>query len=413
MEVRPIFSALLRNKTAPLLVALQIGISLAILANALYVVQLRQALTQRPSGVAEESTVIHLGTRQIRKGTHNEILAQQQRERDALRAVPGVLAVAWTNQMPMSRSGSSQSINASRTQTRESANVSTYQSPDALVKTLGLKLVEGRDFTAQDVTEIDADNDDGRTNYPSVVIVTQALAKLMFPDSASVIGKPVYFGMGDNALEARIVGVVEHLQTTSAGAGPNAEYSAISPVRRSRPFSRWAIRVAPGQRDRVLAEAETVLRKISPGPVEVFGRTVEGDRERRYRNEKALAWMLIAVSGLLLLVTTSGIVGMTALRVTQRRKQIGVRRALGGRKIDIMRYFMTENVMISTFGIASGCALGLALNHLLVSHLELTRLPAVYLVAGALGMWGLGAVTILGPVIRAAGIPPATATRAA
>ena len=52
MEIRPILSTLLRQRTGPLLVALQVAISLAILANALFVVQQRIAVSQRPSGVA-------------------------------------------------------------------------------------------------------------------------------------------------------------------------------------------------------------------------------------------------------------------------------------------------------------------------------------------------------------------------
>jgi putative ABC transport system permease protein len=53
------------------------------------------------------------------------------------------------------------------------------------------------------------------------------------------------------------------------------------------------------------------------------------DRKDRYRADVALSWMLVTVSVLLLLITASGIVGMASLWVTQRRKQIGVRRALG------------------------------------------------------------------------------------
>ena len=77
----------------------------------------------------------------------------------------------------------------------------------------------------------------------------------------------------------------------------------------------------------------------------ILARSIEEDRNNRYRNERALAWMLIGVSALLLLVTASGIVGMTMLRVAQRRKQIGVRRALGARRVDIVRYFVTENLL--------------------------------------------------------------------
>jgi putative ABC transport system permease protein len=263
------------------------------------------------------------------------------------------------------------------------------------------------------MTEIDDKNDDGRTNYPQVTIISRALAKALFPNDERVVGKTMYFGFGPRARPTQIVGVVEALQTHGARSGPTAENTALLPMRLSAPFNRYVLRTEPGERDRVLAAAETLLRKSSPVAVEVWTRTVDQDRANRYRNEKAMAWMLIGVSALLLLVTASGIVGMTALRVTQRRKQIGVRRALGGRKADIVRYFMTENVMITTGGVAGGCILGLALNHVLVSHLELSRLPSVYLVAGAAVLWLLGAAAILGPVMRATRISPATATRAA
>jgi putative ABC transport system permease protein len=140
-------------------------------------------------------------------------------------------------------------------------------------------------------------------------------------------------------------------------------------------------------------------------------KTSDDDRKDRYRADVALQWMLITVSVLLLLITASGIVGMASLWVTQRRKQIGVRRALGAKKTDILRYFITENFMITSAGVFGGVALGLALNQLLVSKLEMARLPAGYLVFGALGFWLLGVLAAYGPAWRAASISPATATR--
>ena len=115
------------------------------------------------------------------------------------------------------------------------------------------------------------------------------------------------------------------------------------------------------------------------------------------------------MSILLLLITCSGIVGMASLWVTQRRKQIGVRRALGARRIDILRYFILENFMITTAGVFGGVACGLGLNALLVSQLEMARLPAGYLIAGALGFWVLGLGAAYGPAWRAASISPAPA----
>jgi putative ABC transport system permease protein len=410
MEIRPIFSALLRSKTAPLLVAVQIAISLAILANALYIVNQRLQAASRPSGIAEEANVFQIHSQPVKKPDHNEIMALQKREAAALRAIPGVRSVAWTWAMPMSRSGTTTGVAVSKTQAKANASVALYLTPDSFVQTLGLTLVEGRDLNAADVIEVDNDNNDP-SQFPKSVLVSQALAKALFPDATSYVGKTVAMGTGADVPEPRIVGVVERFQSNQAGTGRSGEYSLIAPVRLSERFSRYAVLTEPGQRDRVMAQAEEALRKASPYPLIIDSKTVDQFRKDRYRNESGMAWTLLVVSALLLLVTASGIAGMTMLRVTQRRKQIGIRRALGGRRIDIVRYFMTENVMISTGGVAAGCLLALALNHLLVKKLELSQVAPAYLVYGALAFWALGALTVLGPVIRAARTSPAMATR--
>jgi FixJ family two-component response regulator len=90
------------------------------------------------------------------------------------------------------------------------------------------------------------------------------------------------------------------------------------------------IRAEAGQLDRVLKDAREALRKSAPTPVLTsLQRTVSEDRSTATATSARIAWMLVSISVLLLLVTVSGIVGMTALRVAQRRKQIGVRRAPG------------------------------------------------------------------------------------
>jgi len=171
------------------------------------------------------------------------------------------------------------------------------------------------------------------------------------------------------------------------------------------------VRTEAGQRDRVMTDAQAALRTSAPTPRVVTVRSSEEDRSNRYRNERSLAWMLIAVSALLLLVTASGIVGMTMLRVAQRRKQIGVRRALGARKSDIVRYFVTENIIVTTTGVMVGVVVAIGLNEMLVRMLELPKLPLTYLGIGAIVLWLLGIAAVYGPAWRAAGIPPAEATR--
>jgi putative ABC transport system permease protein len=411
MEIRPILSALLRNKTGPVLVAVQVALSLAILANALHIVQVRQAVSARTSGLAAEQDIFALQIRPLQRGGHEEQLAGQARQTALLRAVPGVLSVAGASQMPLSRSGNYTSISVDRKQLIPTTDASVYRSADSLIKTWGLQLVEGRDFLPGEIPIIDQNTSDAS---PKVVIITRKLGQKLWPGSASVIGKTMYFGTGETAREAQVVGVIEQLQTPGAQITESGEQSVLLPIRATGgKTDNYTLRAEPGQLDRVIKEAEAAVRADSAMPVIVRIKTMKEFRTTRYRADNALAWMLVTVSVLLLLITSSGIVGMASLWVTQRRKQIGVRRALGARRVDILRYFITENIMITSIGVAAGVLLALALNQLLVSSLEMARLPAGYLIAGAGVFWALGVAAVYGPAWRAASISPATATRSA
>jgi putative ABC transport system permease protein len=409
--MNPILSALLRNKTGALLVAIQVALSLAILANALHIVNVRQQVAARPSGIADESSVFYISSRYLTRESAEYDAAVQQREIAALRAIAGVASVATANQMPLGNSGRTSSLSIDRKQVVQSANAAIYQTADSLVDTWQLKLVEGRDLTRADVLEVD---EQVSKEFPKTAVITRALAARLWPGQ-SAIGKTLLFGVGEGADATRVVGVVERLQKPWAQLGEEGEYSAILGFRGvgGIPGAMYTVRTEPGQRDRVMKEAEAALIKSSPVPVLIKVKNTLDDRKERYRADKALSWMLITVSVLLLVITASGIVGMASLWVTQRRKQIGVRRALGARRVDILRYFIAENVMITGAGVAGGLLLAVALNQLLVSKLEMTKLPLVYLLWGTGVFFALGIIAVYGPAWRAATISPATATRTA
>jgi putative ABC transport system permease protein len=149
--------------------------------------------------------------------------------------------------------------------------------------------------------------------------------------------------------------------------------------------------------------AERIIQSVTP-----FSET----RHQAYLEPRAVSVMLAVVSALLLAVTGFGVVGLTAYWVTQRRRQIGMRRALGARKVDILAYFHTENLLIVGLGCILGIALGLALNGRLVSTFEMTRMSIGYICLGALVVLLLCQAAVLWPAWRAASIPPAIATRA-
>ena len=78
LEIRPILSALLRSKTGAILVALQVAISLAILTNAVYIVQLRMEGIARPSGLTEENDLFSINISNRKVADHAEQIATQK-----------------------------------------------------------------------------------------------------------------------------------------------------------------------------------------------------------------------------------------------------------------------------------------------------------------------------------------------
>ncbi len=118
-------------------------------------------------------------------------------------------------------------------------------------------LNQARDFLPEEVLESDPQVD---RNLPKVAIISQALAKALWPDDASVIGKTLFLGTGGaDGNSVQVVGVVERMQTPWAAVGPSGEYSLILPLRYLDPFTRYSVRTEPGRQAQVMAFADIFL----------------------------------------------------------------------------------------------------------------------------------------------------------
>jgi putative ABC transport system permease protein len=153
------------------------------------------------------------------------------------------------------------------------------------------------------------------------------------------------------------------------------------------------------------------LKQLDPNRALLQQGTFDQLRDDYFQSDRAMAGLLVGVCLALLIVTALGITGLASFWVAQRRKQIGIRRALGATRRDILRYFQSENFLIVTFGIALGVVLAFAINATLMSFYALGRLPFFYLPVGAVVLWCLGQIAILGPALRASNVPPMVATR--
>jgi putative ABC transport system permease protein len=409
MQFRPIISAMRRNKVGAILIAVQMAITLAILCNALFIIQQRIALSKRPSG-ADEANIVVLDNQWV--GTPPDQMARQQTDLAALRSLPGIQDAFATNSVPLTDSGSSTGISLHPDQKTATASAALYFGDEHAIAALGLKLIAGRNFNSNEVTDKVGYND---LKAPAAIIITKGLADKLFPN-ANAVGQSIY----DQFLKGQvpIIGVVDRLQVPWVEAGGFGggfnDNSIIQPFRFVSPYPiLYVLHAQPGQVAAVIQAAPKKLFDISRARIIGKTRPMTVLRTEIYKDDKGLVVILGVVCAALLAVTAFGIVGLTSYWVAQRRRQIGIRRALGATRNAIIQYFQTENLLIAGAGAAIGVALAVSVNLWMVSAFAMQRLNTGYTLIGAVVVMLLGQAAVLWPAMKAASIPPALATRAA
>ncbi|WP_349792470.1 ABC transporter permease [Xanthomonas sp. WHRI 7064] len=410
MDIRPIISTLRRHKTAAALIVLEIALACAIICNAMFLIGNRIETLQQPSGIAESELVsIQLGG----IGTQVNAEARTREDMAALRSLPGVRGATAINQIPFVNYSWNSSISLTREQERQTLNAAQYMSGESAVSTLGLQLVAGRDFTANEIIDMEQANNDRSLDKKGIsVIIAQTMADKLFPTQPA-LGKTIY--AGETALH--IIGIVQTLArpNNSNSNGVNqSNYSMLLPIRIDYTSGQYMIRVTDQtRRAEVLQSAVAALMKLDNSRLVLKQQTYSEIREEYFQNDRAMVWLLGAVCIALLIVTALGIVGLASFWVQQRTKQIGIRRALGATRGQILRYFQIENFLLASVGIVLGMLLAYSINVWLMARYELPRLPVLYLPIGALLLWALGQIAVYWPARRAAMVPPAVATRSA
>lgn len=406
MDIRPILTTLRRHKTAAALIVLEIALTCAIVCNALFLIGQRIEKINQPSGIAENGLVeVRLGG----IGTQVNVAARTREDLAALRGIPGVKSVVPLNQMPFRNNSWNTSLGLTPDQERPTLSASQYFGSEGTVDTLGLEVVAGRDFQADEYQDVEtAKNDPNLEANGSAVILSKAAADKLFPGTPAV-GKTVYSGH----MPLRVVGVVKELARPTSREG-DTRFSLILPLRMGYDEAFYLIRVTdPARRNEVLEAAVKALERVDSSRLVRGKRTYEEQRQKYFANDRAMVGLLITVCVALLVVTALGIVGLASFWVQQRTKQIGIRRALGATRGQILLYFQTENFLLATVGIVLGMLMAYTINLYLMNNYELPRMPISYLPIGAMLLWLLGQIAVFGPARRAAAVPPAVATRSA
>jgi len=402
VQILPILAALRRHKAGTILIALQIALTLAIVCNALFIVHERVERANRPTGM-NESNLIAVQNRYV--GAPSTYLPIIRTDIQAIRAMPGVEDAYVTNTYPLRRGGWSLTARTAPDATKGGAQTALYFGDEHTLKTLGVQLIAGRNFTASEIGSFERQE----SPSPPQVIVTKTLADKLFPNG-DALGKVIYYRGGK---PSTIIGIVAKLTVPWIDMD-FMDSVTIMPLTFNDGGQSFMIRTKPGQQDAVFKSVPKVLFDVNRMRVlpEKYGiRTFETVRANAYEADRGMAILMSVVCGVLLAITAAGIVGLSSFWVGQRRKQIGVRRALGAKRSDILSYFMTENFLIALAGVVVGTMLALGLSQWMFTHFEMKRLSFTYVMVGVVALLGLGQAAVFAPALRASRVSPVEATR--
>ena len=401
MELGPIWRTLMKNKGGYILIALQIAVTMAIMVNAIAIMQERARDMARPSGTDEENIFTFTSVAFV-PDTNMRTLIDE--DLALIRNTPGVVDAIATNSFPLRQGGWSMDLKLEPGPGNEAIGTAVYFSDEHAIDAFGTRLIDGANFAPNEI----AWNDREVSRWPATGIVTEALGRALFPEEeGSIVGKTVYINESD---PVKIVGVIDVLQAPWKG-WDDVEQSMLVPLRRDDEFQRYVVRAEPGERDRLMPQIEEALAQSNKNRIIQSMATMTEVRNRSYLGDAAMIKMLTFIVALLTAITGLGIVGLASFNVSRRRRHIGIRRALGATQTAILRHFMIENFLVSTVGIAMGTILAVSLNIMMVEAFSLAPMAWYVIPAAMIVLWAVGQLAVAGPARRASLVSPAIATR--
>jgi len=402
LEIGPILRALMRNKVGAILIAIQIAFTMTIVVNAISIIQERERLVARESGLDDANTFF-IDSSGFTEDFNEKVTVEEDLAN--IRNLPGVVSAVQINAIPVSGSGWSMNLQTTPNAEGDGTAVAVYMTDENGLKTMDLELIAGENFSPADVRW----RARAQSDWPDKTIITKTMADDLYPEEnwQYALGKTVFIQDDEPML---IIGIVDKLQAPWVGWG-SVERSMLSPEYQLFGSARYLIRAEHGFRDELMPQVEELLAQSNSGRIIRNLTSIEDARKRSYQAHTAMVKMLSLIMVVLILITALGIVGLASFNVNRRKQQIGVRRALGATQGAIVRYFMVENFLISSSGVLLGAGLSVGLNVILVDEFSLTPVDWYLIPTSMIALWVVGQIAVFGPAQRAASIPPASATR--
>lgn len=402
MNIKALFKSLLLRKFTTGLLILQLAITLGLLVNSTILAFDTKGKVSQSTGLDNDNILII--SSQPTSGNYRDLdyfrsIASQDIAK--LSQLPGVNSVSVMNQLPVASRGMLSNIydvdNPEQEKTdKYLKDIKYIITQEHLAQAMGLTLLEGRFLIKDD--QLDFGSEETRN-----IVITESLKRALYGDDSAI---------GQETNNGFIVGVVKDIILDPTFPS-DKQYGLFANTIMEYIFVGrfYVLNVEPHQMAKVRSQvSETILGVQAERDIfRVF--TMQEHLNRFYRDDKGLADLFLLLCGLMLFITAISSYAYSQFHISRQQKYIGIRRALGARKKDILYYVLTENWLVYGLGCLLGVMVAFGFNILLSQYISLSK-PDIVLFLLAIGVIFIsGTVATWFPAVRTSNIPPVIATK--
>jgi len=310
-------------------------------------------------------------------------------------ALPGVMSVGAVNRLPLAGGNSSRSFNLPGSDKSHDADLRVATAD--YFRAMNIPILRGRGFTEQD-----------SSSQQRVIIVNQALVRAVFPNE-DPIGK--YIVQGPETTQLQIVGVVGDVRHLRLETSPNPEvYFSVG--QRSWPSMFVAVRTATAKPLNLLPAVQNAVWSVDKNVALAEVRTMDDLLAKSVSSRRFTMLLLAGFAAVAVVLAAIGMFGVMSYSVVQRVREIGVRLALGARRVDIFNLVVREGMLLTGIGLGLGVLAAVGMTRLIagllfgISPTDVSTFAAVSVLLATVAL-----VACWWPAHRASNVDPMIALR--
>ena len=393
----------IKQHTRKALVISEVALSLVLLIGAgLMIRSFWKLQNVHPGFDTSNALTMSVALTPIRYSEPHQQLAFLDRAIEQIRAVPGVVSVGATTTIPLGGGGSTQpfSVEGRPTGTvAEQPMAQTRYITTDYFQAIGIPLRQGRFFSDHD-----------RDNSVPVIIISEAMARRFWPGE-NPIGKRLTPSFHFEQGAREIVGVVGDVK--ARGLDVDSAAMMYLPYKQSpRPYMSFVVRTASNP-EKLIPTVSTAIYSIDKEQALTDIQTMDQVLTASLSSRRFNMALLLTFAGVALVLASVGVYGVMNYTVTLRRRELGIRMALGAGRMDVLRLVLGQGLTLTLIGVAAGLISAYALTRLMASLLYgVTATDYITFASVSAVLIAVGVAASYVPARRATKVNPTIALRA-